>query len=351
MKSVFLLATFLIGLTSSVPVDPNDEVELVPIENTNQGDPELTLGGGGGGGGDFVPIIVLRTSNSPFGSGGFPSLFKTFFGSGDDGEVGLHDTFFPKIKDFHESLLPEINPKDFLTPVEETDEDEAGEESDKADGEKCDGLLCLLFKALGTRVKHIEDEIKEIQATRENAVEPEEKREPETTYEEKVLDDGTVIKINRTRYSDVSEDGSSYFGFHSTSFFSGGDGKDTEKDVEVQPKISEETTEAAASEAVETVNEDYDVEDDDKKPIKLVQKSDNVRRRRRRSDPFNQQQMVDRSYLNEVRQEKLTLNNRAKPEFRSLEGDTRVNDLLLENARRGGYIRTDPDAEFLPGYY
>merc|ERR1711962_1195597 len=177
----------------------------------------------------------------------------------------------------HESLLPEINPKDFLTPVEETDEDEAGEESDKADGEKCDGLLCLLFKALGTRVKHIEDEIKEIQATRENAVEPEEKREPETTYEEKVLDDGTVIKINRTRYSDVSEDGSSYFGFHSTSFFSGGDGKDTEKDVEVQPKISEETTEAAASEAVETVNEDYDVEDD-KKPIKLVQKSDNVRK-------------------------------------------------------------------------
>ena len=51
-----------------------------------------------------------------------------------------------------------------------------------------------------------------------------------------------------------------------------------EKDVEVQPKISEETTEAAASEAVETVNEDYDVEDDDKKPIKLVQKSDNVRK-------------------------------------------------------------------------
>ena len=50
-----------------------------------------------------------------------------------------------------------------------------------------------------------------------------------------------------------------------------------EKDVEVQPKISEETTEAAASEAVETVNEDYDVEDD-KKPIKLVQKSDNVRK-------------------------------------------------------------------------
>jgi len=46
----------------------------------------------------------------------------------------------------------------------------------------------------------------------------------------------------------------------------------------------------------------------------------------------------------------LTLNN-AEPQFRSLEGDTKVNDLLLENARRGGYIRTDPDAELLPGHY
>ena len=35
-----------------------------------------------------------------------------------------------------------------------------------------------------------------------------------------VLDDGTIVRINKTRYSDVSEDGSSYFGFHSTSFVS-----------------------------------------------------------------------------------------------------------------------------------
>jgi len=271
MKSIILLTAFIVGLARSAPVDPNDEVELVPVKNTNQGDPELTLGGGGGG--DFVPIIVLRTSSnaSPFGSGGFPSLFKTFFGSGDDGEVGLHETFFPKIKDFHESLLPEINPKDFLTPAEDKDEDEA--ESDQAEEEKCDGLLCLLFRALGTRVKHIEDEIKEIQQNRENEVEKT-NSEPESTYEEKVLDDGTVIKINRTRYSDVSEDGSSYFGFHSTSFFSDGDGKDTEKEdkEEVEPKILEETT---VEPAVEIVNEDYD---DDKTPIKLVQSNDNVRK-------------------------------------------------------------------------
>ena len=34
------------------------------------------------------------------------------------------------------------------------------------------------------------------------------------------MDDGTIVRINKTRYSDVSEDGSSYFGFHSTSFVS-----------------------------------------------------------------------------------------------------------------------------------
>merc|ERR1712203_254209 len=38
-----------------------------------------------------------------------------------------------------------------------------------------------------------------------------------STYTEKVLPDGTVVKVNRTILSDTSEDGNSYF-FHSTSF-------------------------------------------------------------------------------------------------------------------------------------
>jgi len=282
MRSAILITTFLIGLTRSIPVDPNDEVELVPVENTNKGDPELSLGGGGAGG---FPIIVLRTSSndSPFGfgSGGFPSLFKTFFGAGssDDGEVDLGDSLFPSIKEFHQTLVPEINPKDFLGASDKEDKEDTDEE--EAASEKCDGLLCLLFKALGSRVKHIEDEIKEIQQNRENEVE-ENSREPETTYEEKVLDDGTIVKINRTRYSDVSEDGSSYFGFHSTSFVSGAGGDDKndkdDKDVKedgsaAEDKISENTTEG-----VDTVSQDYDVDEEDKKPIKLVKKNDNVRR-------------------------------------------------------------------------
>merc|ERR1712226_1147872 len=159
MKSVVLLTLFFVTFGATLPVDdPNDDVELVPIENTNQGDPELS---GVGGGGDFVPVIVIRASNSPFGGsggsfggfgggmGGVTSLFNNFFGSA----AGGSDSLFPDLKDFHDSLVPDIDPKDFL----EEKEEEGGE------------------------------------------------REPETTYEEKVLEDGTVVKINRTRYSDVSD--------------------------------------------------------------------------------------------------------------------------------------------------
>ena len=79
--------------------------------------------------------------------------------------------------------------------------------------------------------------------------------------------------------------------------------------------------------------------------------------RRKRSDPFNQQ-TVDSSYLNEVRQEKLTQlpSNGWKQEqqqrsYDAFRDDTRVNDLLLENTRRGGYVRKEPDAEFLQDYW
>ena len=68
---------------------------------------------------------------------------------------------------------------------EKKDEEEEGA-AEEGEKKECDGLLCMLFKALGNRVKHIEDEIKEIQENRKNEVEEGAKRQPETTYEEKV---------------------------------------------------------------------------------------------------------------------------------------------------------------------
>jgi len=285
MKVVILTCCFL-ALTTAFPADPNDEVELVPVESTNAED---EIGSGGN-----VPVIVIRTSSGSGGSpfGAFPSLFNTFFGNGNtrsgnagEGESG---TFFPfgLLPGFDTELsVPEID-TDALFPKVDIGQGGDEESEDGIQGESCN-LMCLLFKSLGNRVKHIEDEIKELQKNKENEVEGGGESQPETTYEEKVLDDGTIVRINKTRYSDVSEDGSSYFGFHSTSFVSntnsnnennpvedaeessGGEGENAE-----EVKIIEETTTATR----ELVDKDYGDEEEDKKPIKLVKKNDSVRK-------------------------------------------------------------------------
>jgi len=278
---VVILTFCLLALTTAFPADPNDEVELVPVESTNS---EEEIGSGGN-----VPVIVIRTSSGSGGSpfGAFPSLFNTFFGNGNtrsgsagEGESG---TFFPfgLLPGFDTELsVPEID-TDALFPKIDIDQ---GADEESEDEESCN-LMCLLFKSLGNRVKHIEDEIKELQKNKENEVEGGGESQPETTYEEKVLDDGTIVRINKTRYSDVSEDGSSYFGFHSTSFVSNGNNENNpEEDAEEssggegenadEVKIIEETTTATR----EVVDMDYGDEDEDKKPIKLVKKNDSVRK-------------------------------------------------------------------------
>merc|ERR1712203_679169 len=68
-------------------------------------------------------------------------------------------------------------------------------------------------------MKQFDDKLKEIEANIKS-IKQEDKLLPElnnSTYTEKVLPDGTVVKVNRTILSDTSEDGNSYF-FHSTSF-------------------------------------------------------------------------------------------------------------------------------------
>jgi len=286
---VEILTCCLLALTTAFPADPNDEVELVPVESTNA---EEDIGSGGN-----VPVIVIRTSSGSGGSpfGAFPSLFNTFFGNGNtrsgsagEGE-GESGTFFPfgLLPGFDTEVgVPEVD-TDALFP--KVDIGQGGGDDESEDGvvqeESCN-LMCLLFKSLGNRVKHIEDEIKELQKNKENEVEGGGESQPETTYEEKVLDDGTIVRINKTRYSDVSEDGSSYFGFHSTSFVSnvnsnnenkqdedaeessGGEGENAD-----EVKIIEETTTASR----EVVDKDY-VDEEDKKPIKLVKKNDSVRK-------------------------------------------------------------------------
>ena len=103
-----------------------------------------------------------------------------------------------------------------------------------------------------TRIDQVEHEIKDIQQKKEdeeNEIEgtgsgsngEEDDDKYDQTYEEKVrnqlrncrftghlnmfqvLPDGTVVRINRTSFSDTSDDGSSFF-FHSTAIHNIGDG-------------------------------------------------------------------------------------------------------------------------------
>jgi len=230
------------------------------------------------------------------------------------------------------------------------------------DDEKC-GPFCKIFRSLDKQLKNIETQLKEVQANRQNELpsssEQGDDEGPQTTYEEKVLADGTVVKIRKTSFSDASDDGTSYFGYHSTRVVSSSDESDDDDSVEQVPD--------------DVVQVELD-EPKDSKPIKLT-KLDNdstLKRRKRRqtTNPFNQQQVQDLSFFNQVNpnafnqisqnpfnqvrvQPQLVsptlVRNLEKPKPISLEGDTRVNDLLLENARRGGLIRIDPDSEFIDG--
>merc|ERR1719431_1332250 len=132
----------MVHFSQTAPVDPEDEVELVPaIESENDYDE------------DGIPEIPLMTS-------------------------------------FFDEHLP-------------TKDDE-----DKV--ELC-GFICTILKQFDEKLKDIESSIKSIKHDRDQ------QDINNSTYTEKVLPDGTIVKVNRTIISDTSDDGNSYF-FHSTSF-------------------------------------------------------------------------------------------------------------------------------------
>jgi len=384
----YLLACVWVALARSLPIeDPNDQVELIDVQNTNQRDPSIVSIGDGNRGTDFDPtVIVIRTSGSnnqrrrqpfigdvsPFldliGGGAGGSFLDFIVGGGAGGGSREDDDGGPQV--IFDKSIPDIDIFD------------AGQEESAGfpfttlfdigpgsqDGRRC-GFLCTVMKAF-------EEKIREKQANRENEVVANEDEGPEATYEEKVLDDGTVIKINRTSYSGSSEDGTSFITSFSTSVSSFGG--DSPLDPEDQGP-EEEAEQGAADAEVFTDEGRFDEE-----PIKQREEmdtsavnADNLKRRRRRQavsgspqqvtvqqqiDPFNQQ-TEDLSFLNQV----LTSPFQQSPVFYfrrptaapkavpvaavdtqpSYAGDTRVNDLLLQTARRGGLVRLEPDAEFI----
>jgi len=352
---LLLVLTSVVTLACTLPIDdPNDDVELVPPSVVQTGSSDRGAQGGG------APIFIIRTlgdNGGPLGSSGFLPFFEAILGGGrdrsgvDTEEVEVIPSF-PPVRELDINLDEE----DLLTPF-------FGGADDTDDDGRC-GLFCNIFRAVGTQLKSIEEKLKE--TLDEIPINKKGQCEPKTTYEEKVLDDGTVVKIKKTSCSDSSDDGNSYYGYHSTQVTSV---KDEDKD-DTDDEKPEKAEEEAATRDYPVEEDDYDsLENDVVRPIKLI-KQDDLRKKRQANDPFNQQ-TEDISYFNQISQSpfnqapvrvvqqpvyyspaypslvRTAVAQPASVKPITLEGDTRVNDLLLENARRGGLVRIEPDSEFI----
>jgi len=333
MKAIVFFVAFssLYTLSQSAPVDPDEEVELVPAVKTEiEEDYEDNNG--------FIPIFVIRrTSGSPFLGGGnadFP--FSGFAGFNPFDIFGSQ----PRDDDEQDQFIPSIF--DAPTENEENDEDD-----DKAP--LC-GFLCTILKDFDTKLREIQDEVRDLH---EQTNETEGNQEQDgfginnSTYTEKVLPDGTVVKINRTVISDTSDDGSSFY-FHSTSLHNFDQSKEPEEAKE-KPLLEPETeVESELDTAVEDDDEDFEeFPEATEVEIPMLDEAlnevpENVEKRFKRSDPFSQQQFVFPPHPNMIRMRSTSTDN-----WKPLHSDTLVNDIITNNGKRGSLIRIEPESEFI----
>jgi len=367
----------------------DSEVELVPATNTNERDPEsgFPLRGNGGSSGNGFPVIIVRTSSA--GRNPLHTLLNDFFGKSGSTDEEKTDNEEEDIPEIPLSNFPDLSS---ILGISNKDTNEGDVNTDEnvfpdftsifskagaTDNEKKCGLLCTLFKNFDTQLKTIEEEVREIrdkEREKENEIDQgdeEENSGPVNEYSEEVLPDGTIVRTNKT-YS-TSEDGSSFFSFQSTSFNSFGDSTDTKTEEEIDDDEGKDVADDTVSDNDSPTKEYEDVEEEreemEDKDISETIKKENKRTARSPNDPFDQQQEDVSAFLlkgtKPLKQQKDLLsslnpqdneisNNPLRtrggiPVYPpvSLEGDTLVNDLLLDNGRRGGLIRLEPDAELL----
>merc|ERR1711887_384898 len=178
MKLFLVVPSLLCLVTSSpLPQDPNDEVELInggPV-STNDGDYDYS-----GFGGFvprvrvfFIPVQESENDSSTGDVGGFLGILKSIFAAG---------------------------PSPTLTETTAVDENKS----------------CFLCELLDDTLSDVQGHIDDVR-DRENEIDFIEGENElginNSTHTKKVLDDGTVLHINKTIIADTDEDGNSFF-FH-----------------------------------------------------------------------------------------------------------------------------------------
>jgi len=322
-KSVFLCVCILINAVCSIPApqDPNDEVEFVRPTNTNSGinpsaiNPTDFIPSFGGSGGDEEEVgsfpggvIVIRRVSNPVSSGfpifgGFGPSIKVgdesgdelfpgdiFGGEPDSQEPGNSGFGFPGIlkallgggllpdrrqggEDIpvYDGEVPVIEGE--LIPVEQPDVEEVEIPFGNAGG--C-GLICQIMRGFQGQIEQIETEIKDIkrkQQDKENEIEPSEEDDdesgvPKTTYEEKVLPDGSVVKINRTVVHNLDSDDGTFF-FKSTSFHNFEPSETEELPTEEPVEGEIEVVEEEKPKEYEEIDSTKDLAEDFGTPVKV----------------------------------------------------------------------------------
>merc|ERR1711915_122046 len=169
---------------ANAQVDPNSEVEIVgpPVDrNPYPGDDGPGFG-----------VSVVRIP--------FPLLIRALLGNTN-----------------RDSSLPSIGSE---FPFSSEDRETTQESSEDSGSNGC-GLPCFLFGIVESQLKSIQEQIDDVR-DRQNEVDftPGSKDDFDinnSTYTSKVLEDGSVVHINRTTIADSNDDGTSFF-LHKTIF-------------------------------------------------------------------------------------------------------------------------------------
>merc|ERR1712061_507860 len=234
---IFLISLLFISQVFSSPLpqdlDPNDDAEVFggPVRTNTDYESDFIPGGFGG----FRPrvrVVVLPLGGIEDTDSGFPSQRPNSFGN---------------VFNILRSILgnrPSL--------VSSSDEDDTAVTETRR---PC--LLCSFFK---DSFDDVQDHINTVK-DRENEIDFDPKEDGldinNSTHTRKVLEDGTVVHINKTVIADTDEDGNSFF-FHRAVFHNIGNSEASEEND------ANETEEKTVEEVSDLSNEEE--EDDEDEP-------------------------------------------------------------------------------------
>merc|ERR1712045_850630 len=233
----FILSILLFSQVFSSPApqdDPNDDAEVFsgPVSTNTDYDTDFIPGGFGG----FVPRV--RVVVVPISAGSDYEDTESVF----PGHRPSFGNVFNLLRSILGNRRPVISSTEDETDVTETE-----------NNKPC--LICSFFK---DSFDHVQDHINTVR-DRENEIDFDPKEDGldinNSTHTTKVLEDGSVVHINKTVIDDTDEDGNSFF-FHRAVFHNIGNSEDVEDDIE-----DNEDEEETAEEVVDLGNEDDNNED------------------------------------------------------------------------------------------